>query len=296
MSAVSMSESLEMTRMRSPGYPSMPLGEAIDLVKKIHEANRTNPLDREAAAKDMGYTGISGRSAKVIADLTHFGLLEKAGKGGIRVSRRAVDILYPASPSQKRAALLDAANAPTLFSELRNHFADGLPSENALRSYLMRMGFVRPAIGPATDSFIQTYRHLQQENVIESYGQPPKNVEESGRSENDPSVIDEPEDEDASPPPPPPADQQIRKVPLMENERVIFVDEASPGQYLKLVASGELDATLLEALESFTNRWKKRLGVAPIVKGAMAAAIKETIEEATSHATANDAERPGDSD
>jgi hypothetical protein len=45
----------------------------------------------------------------------------------------------------------------------------------------------------------------------------------------------------------------------MEGERVISVDEAGPGQYLKVVASGELDDVQIEALEDFIKRRKKRI-------------------------------------
>ena len=45
----------------------------------------------------------------------------------------------------------------------------------------------------------------------------------------------------------------------MSGERVVFVEESGPSQYLKLVANGELDETMLEALEDYVKRQKKRL-------------------------------------
>lgn len=45
----------------------------------------------------------------------------------------------------------------------------------------------------------------------------------------------------------------------MESERIAFTEEAQPGQYLKLVASGPLDDSMLEALEDFVKRQRKRL-------------------------------------
>ena len=58
----------------------------------------------------------------------------------------------------------------------------------------------------------------------------------------------------AAPPP-----RQAREVTLMENERVIFVDEVTPGRHLRVIASGEVDEELLDALEDFTKRRRKRL-------------------------------------
>jgi hypothetical protein len=40
-------------------------------------------------------------------------------------------------------------------------------------------------------------------------------------------------------------------------------EESNPQQYLKIVASGEVDETLLDALEDYVKRQKKRLSTAP---------------------------------
>ena len=160
-----------MSVTRSPAYPGVALAQAIVLAGKIHSENRTNPIDREAAAKDMGFAGMTGSSSKALADLAHYGLIEKAGKGSIRVSQRAVDILYPASPAQKSAALSDAAFAPALFGVLRSQFQDGIPSENNLRSYLMRTGFATSAIPYVLQSYRETCRLVQEAGATESHGE-----------------------------------------------------------------------------------------------------------------------------
>ena len=48
-------------------------------------------------------------------------------------------------------------------------------------------------------------------------------------------------------------------VSLMEGERIVFVEEAEASQYLKVVASGEISTDMLEALEDFIKRQKRRL-------------------------------------
>ncbi len=172
-----------MAVTRSPAYPGIALPQAIDLVAKIHASNRTNPVDREAAAKDMGYAGMTGSSSKALADLAHYGLIEKAGKGAVRVSQRAVDILYPASPSGKATALNEAAFAPALFGTLRTQFHDGIPSENNLRSYLMRTGFATSAIPFVLHSYRETCRVAQEEGATESHGMPAATGPESSLPE-----------------------------------------------------------------------------------------------------------------
>ena len=79
--------------MRSPSYPSTPLEEAIDLARKLHQVERKNPIDREVAAKALGYSGITGRSATILSNLIQYGLLEKTGKNEVRVADRAVEIM-----------------------------------------------------------------------------------------------------------------------------------------------------------------------------------------------------------
>jgi hypothetical protein len=46
----------------------------------------------------------------------------------------------------------------------------------------------------------------------------------------------------------------------MVSERVVFTEENNPQQYLKLIASGDVDDSLLEALEDYVKRQRKRLG------------------------------------
>jgi hypothetical protein len=44
----------------------------------------------------------------------------------------------------------------------------------------------------------------------------------------------------------------------MDGERVVFTEESNPQNYLKLIAS-DVDETMLEALEDYVKRQKKRI-------------------------------------
>jgi glucose/arabinose dehydrogenase len=48
----------------------------------------------------------------------------------------------------------------------------------------------------------------------------------------------------------------------MDGERIVFTEESNPHNYLKLVASGDVDEMMLEALEDYVKRQKRRLGAA----------------------------------
>lgn len=171
-----------MARVRSPGYPSVPLKGAVEFTEQIYTLNRTNTIDREAAAKSMGYGGSSGASDKTIANLAHYGLIEKAGKGEIRVTQLAVDILRPDSDETKAKAIREAAGNPQLFELLNEKFPDGHFSSDALKNSLSRMGFQEVAIQPASRAYTETCQFLQQFGAYDSYDSPQTNGAESTSS------------------------------------------------------------------------------------------------------------------
>jgi hypothetical protein len=177
-----------VARAQSPGYPNMSLPKALAAVKKIHDADRRNPIDRLVAAKHIGYGGLSGASDKAIASLAHFGLIEKTGKGEIRISSLAVDILHPNSVEDRRKALLDAAFSPQIFADLRERFGEHV-SEGALESYLKRENFLDRAIGPVVQSYLETCRYLEQEKAFESGGAKPFEASESLTKDGDVSAV-----------------------------------------------------------------------------------------------------------
>ena len=49
----------------------------------------------------------------------------------------------------------------------------------------------------------------------------------------------------------------------MATERIVFAEESNPLQYVKLVASGDVDESLLDAIEDYVKRQKKRLAGKP---------------------------------
>jgi hypothetical protein len=157
--------------IRSPSYPSMPLRDAVDEVAKIEGSYRSSPVDRENAAKLIGYAGLSGPANKALAALASYGLLERAGKGQARVTERARAILHPKDEEERKSSLRAAALDPPLFREIREHF-DGLtvPPEGGVATYLHRQGFNPSAIRPAVKAFLLTMAYLEELGVTESHG------------------------------------------------------------------------------------------------------------------------------
>jgi hypothetical protein len=159
------------TVVRSPTYPSLSLRESVQAVRKIDSQYRSSPVDREHAAKLIGYSSLSGPAAKALAALASFALVERAGKGMMRVTSLARSILHAHSDEERRSMLLEAAMQPPLFQNIRDRFPDILlPPEDGLKTYLNREGFNASAVGPATKAFLDTMQYIKEHGVSESHG------------------------------------------------------------------------------------------------------------------------------
>lgn len=157
--------------IRSPAYPSMSLSEAIAAVGKIEGLYRSSPVDRENGAKLIGYSSLSGPANKALAALASFGLVERAGKGMMKVTALARAILHAQSAQERTDALLQAAMQPKLFKDIRDRFPDvHIPPEDGVKTYLNREGFNASAVGPAAKAFLETMRFIEERGATESHG------------------------------------------------------------------------------------------------------------------------------
>jgi hypothetical protein len=143
-----------MAKARSPGYPSIGLGTAIEKVEAVYKKDAQNSIPREVVARHAGYNGITGNSLSMLSSLLKFGLL--IGRGdNTSVSDLALQIIaHPNGSPERRAAILEAAFSPALFAEIRDHFKSGKVSDHALRAYLLTRKFLPGAV----DGVIRAYR------------------------------------------------------------------------------------------------------------------------------------------
>jgi hypothetical protein len=158
-----------MARMRSPNFPSLSLEEALSFAKVIWDKNRKAPIMREAAAKDLGYTGLTGRSMTVLGALNQYGLVELSSKGRTRVTQLTEDILVGYPEEVKRSAIATAGRMPGLFRDIYDKFEGVVPGENAVRSFLFQKGFTNEGVEKALKSFSATNRYVEINGDSESY-------------------------------------------------------------------------------------------------------------------------------
>ncbi|MGO9741322.1 MAG: hypothetical protein ACLPN5_07380 [Roseiarcus sp.] len=147
-----------MTKTRSPEYPAISLGEAIDKVKVIYEKDYQNKLSKEVIAEHLGYKSLSGASLPILSALNKYGLLEGRGNE-THVSDLALHIVaHEPGSSERMTAIQTAATNPELFLDLARHFQNGKASDSAIRAYLL----MRKFIPSAADTAIRTYRETNQ--------------------------------------------------------------------------------------------------------------------------------------
>ena len=131
---------------RSPGFPFIPLGKALDRAESFRVAEGGRPrhfAPRSSAAAAWGMGVKTGPFLQTLAALGHFELMEFQGGGENRTGRlteTALRILLDKQPiSEERDALIrQVALAPKIHAELWQKWGDALPSNATLETYLVR--------------------------------------------------------------------------------------------------------------------------------------------------------------
>ena len=145
-----------MAKVRSPNYPSMSLGPAIEAVRAAFKKDNRNKMSREVLAKHLGYTSLNGRALTKIGAVRAYGLIDGSGDE-LRVSDDAVHALVaPKDSPDRTAALARMARKPSLFGEIQKHFTDSFPSLENLSHWLVTQGFTVDAAEKAAKSYLAT--------------------------------------------------------------------------------------------------------------------------------------------
>jgi len=166
-----------MATMRSPNYPQVGLGQAIELIQAIWDREKRSYTSREVIARAWGYGGLNGAARVRIGALNRYGLFEESGDE-IRLSDDAINILHnPADSSERLAALRKAALAPELFKELQQTYPHA--SDETIRSYLLtKRGFSDTGAENCVEAFRDTQKAARLNDMgtameAQSASQPP---------------------------------------------------------------------------------------------------------------------------
>lgn len=124
---------------RSPNFPSMPLGEAIEAIKKIHAAEGRSKMPRLSVVKPLGYTSINGRSLSVLGALKAYGLIDGRADE-LRISQEGFTLANaPVNSDEYREALAASFRAPSAFQRFTEE--DEGASADTLKWKLQKVGF-----------------------------------------------------------------------------------------------------------------------------------------------------------
>lgn len=154
-------EAPQKRRVRSPGYPSISLKEAVERAKTLYAHAHTYDASLNDVLQHWDYSASSGLGRTTLAALKHFGLLVETGGRGedrqVRLSKRALQIVQDeveGSPERLRA-IQEAALDPEIYKELRDKWNDRLPSAQIVRTFLVREKHFNPA---SVGGLLEDYR------------------------------------------------------------------------------------------------------------------------------------------
>ncbi len=150
-----------MARLRSPNFPALTLEDALKAAAILYGRVRKATVDREAAAKELGYSGLTGWSLKVLGALNQYGLIDNVGKGQCRVTDLTEQAIHGFPDAEKRGAIQKAARMPVLFQAIFEEFGLEIQSEHAIRSFLLKRGFSDSGAESALQSFLATQRFAE---------------------------------------------------------------------------------------------------------------------------------------
>lgn len=166
-----------MSRSRSPNYPSINLGTAVEAIKEVYAKEKRAHFPRTSLAGHLGYTSINGRSLARIGAIRAYGLLD-GREDDLSVSQTAIAILEAPDGSTDRAEAYRAAFlSPTIFKRIHDKYGDETPSPETLRWWLTQQGYVGDAADKTLKSYLASLRVVNSET--EGYI-PPQSEPENG--------------------------------------------------------------------------------------------------------------------
>lgn len=241
-------------RARSPNYPSIDLGGAIEAAAKISQKIHNHAAPRDVVLSSMGYKSYNGASAGVLSALLKYGLLVKVGED-FQLTPRWKVIQAPFHEREKSAAIQDALKSPSLWSELLDQFGGKLPDDSLIRATLLRKNFNPSAVSPVIGAFRESVEFAAR--FASGYGEPDE--EKTGEAPMQTEINSEVGHALAVDMPTPQAsseqvvghtegDREFLHGRLSRNlsYRLVFKGEAGPKEIGKLIKVLELQKSLLE--------------------------------------------------
>jgi hypothetical protein len=143
---------------RSPGYPSIDLGKAVQRVGLVYAKERQYPVSTSVIPSLWSYASLNGPASQQLSALLKFGLMAGEGAGGnreVKVTDLAVQILNHPSSDARQDAIKTAALLPAIHREMWDQYGTELPSDSNL---LWRLTRERGFTDTGAREFIREWR------------------------------------------------------------------------------------------------------------------------------------------
>jgi hypothetical protein len=239
-------------RDRSPSYPIVPLEVALVRLVEFEAHFKRSAARREKVAEAWGVKA-KAYADRTLAALVYFGLLEYQAVGKDRhivISEEGRKYLRAQQEQTKQEVVKAAALRPKQIAKFWKDWGNDRPADAACIDELtLKNGF--------SDVGARDFLKVYDATISFSKLSDSDKLTHNSREEE----LDEGADEGFHLPPPPPPPPAQGKVRIMDGERVVFTEESNPQQYVKLIVSGDVDEALLDALQDYVKRQKKRLGI-----------------------------------
>lgn len=240
---------IQKDRHRSPAWPFIPLSKAVERAREFYKVHRERSAAASAANVAWGMGSKSGAGFQTAATIKQYGLLKEAERGSVQLTDLALRIVQDprAISAERDAAYREAAIKPPIFADLWQKWDADIPDDASVEYYLVReKGFSEDVAKKLLANYkasLSLAKVLESDSVADNGG---LEADESLKIPKTPKLLRNPL---------PPA----QGVTLMEGERIVFTHELEPSHGVRVLASGEVDATMIDALELYIQLQKKRL-------------------------------------
>jgi hypothetical protein len=247
-------------RDRSPSFPFIPLKTAIERLSAFEEHHKRAPVPPDRVGPSWGMKTNTSQAQQTLAALRAYGLLEtRLTPEGRRVviSEDGRIYLRAQQDSVKQEVLRRAALRPKQIQKYWHDWGRDRSKDAACLDALVVHGGGFSEDG--AEKFLKVYDEtIAYAGLLESDKKEPDETEgmAEGFDASEREVSDPPEPQMWKPAP---VARGSGRIEIMEGERVVFTEESDPQRYVKLIASGDIDETLLDALSAYVDRQRKRL-------------------------------------
>ncbi len=266
-----MSEPSDAGRLKSPPFPAIPLQRAIERAEQLYRIERDHLVPIASAARAWGMSPTSSSPIQAVGALRQYNLIVDDGAGAarkIRLTNDALRIVLDKQPDSRDRdeAIRRCFLSPKTFAELWEKWGNDLPSEQTMLNHLIlerKLAGLAPFSEMGAIELLGNYRASMAFSPPSEEHNAPAASKAAGKEDEQMSNQSTTEYETGPSRPTAPHPQSLPRpaadLGAAQDERVVFVEEGTPGQRVKLVASGDLDEFMLDALEDYIKRQKRRL-------------------------------------